>query len=70
MLKTTNTSYRLKRVGIIGIICIVMAILIIGMNIVTNAKWYEYISSVALIVAGLIFIYVSNKIRAQKTKKK
>lgn len=70
MTRRNNTSFRLKRVGIIGIICIVMAILIIGINIITDAKWYEYITCVALIITGLIFIYTSNKIRMQKIKKK
>lgn len=70
MQKRNNVSFRLKRVGIIGIICVVMAILILGINIVTHAKWYEYISATALIVAGLIFIYTSNKIRIQRVKKK
>ena len=60
---------RLKRLSITGIICIITAIIIIGINIVSNSKWYEYISVVSLIIAGLVFIYTSSSIRIKISSK-
>lgn len=60
----------LKRVNIIGIICLVLGLIILIINILTSVKWYEYISVGALFLAGLIFIYTSNRIRIKNTSKK
>ena len=69
-MKEKNTRLkRLKRLSITGIICIITAIIIIGINIVSNSKWYEYISVVSLIIAGLVFIYTSSSIRIKISSK-
>lgn len=60
----------LKRVNIIGIICLILGLVILVINILTKVKWYEYISVGALFLAGLIFIYTSNRIRIKNTSKK
>ena len=69
-MKEKNTRLkRLKRLSITGIICIITAIIIIGINIVSNSKWYEYISVVSLFIAGLVFIYTSSSIRIKISSK-
>lgn len=60
----------LKRVNIIGITCLALGLIILVINILTKVKWYEYITVGALFVAGLIFIYTSNKMRIKNIPKK
>lgn len=60
----------LKRVNIIGITCLILGLIILVINILTKVKWYEYITVGALFVAGLIFIYTSNKMRIKNIPKK
>lgn len=60
----------LKRVNIIGIMCLILGLIILIINILTKVKWYEYITVGALFLAGLIFIYTSNKMKIKNIYKK
>lgn len=63
-----NTIY-LKRVKIYGICCIVLAIIILIINLISNSEWYEYLVIPTLLIAGVIFIYASNKIKLRNSNK-
>ena len=65
-----NQLHYLKRVNIIGILCLILGIIILVINILTKVKWYEYITVIALFIVGLIFIYTSNKMIIKNTSKK
>ena len=60
---------RLTRINRTGILCLVVAIIILVINLLQKVKWYEYISVAFLIVAGLIFIYTSNKLKIKELAK-
>lgn len=60
---------RLARINKTGILCIIVAIIILIINLLQKVKWYEYISVAFLIVAGIIFIYTSNKLRIKELTK-
>lgn len=66
-----NQEYYLKRAQIIGILCIVVALVIFIINLIQKVKWYEYIVVITLFAAGIVFIFISNKIgiKAQNKNK-
>lgn len=64
-----NQEYYLKRAQIIGILCIVVALVILIINLIQKVKWYEYIVVITLFVAGIVFIFISNKIRIKAQNK-
>lgn len=65
-----NQIHYLKRVSIIGILCLILGVIILVINILAQVKWYEYITVGALFIAGLVFIYTSNKMIIKNTPKK
>ena len=65
-----NQLHYLKRVNIIGILCLILGIIILVINLLTKVKWYEYITVGALFITGLVFIYTSNKMIIKNTPKK
>lgn len=57
---------RLKRVFVIGVLCILFGLIYLITNIVLKEEWYEYITPVLLFIFGPIFIYNSFSIRRSR----
>lgn len=56
----------LKRTYITGIVCIIYALVVLIINLIQKVKWYEYIAVVTLFIAGIVFVYTSNKVKIKK----
>ena len=64
-----NTNYYLKRVKITGILCITIGLIWLILSIYYQTRWYEYITSVLLIIFGIYFIINSLRIKKKEVNK-
>ena len=64
-----KTNYYLKRVKITGILCITFGLIWLILNIYYKTRWYEYVTSILLILFGIYFIFNSNRIKKKEVNK-